>query len=162
MSIRQTPNRLLHTGQAASLMFRVEIPILRPGVLRWSHYTGGLPAVFKKIMVTLLLVVLGLSIWVGFALWSGIYSIYSYPPGKEYPDGATMLVSRAEGEPMFNSPQYVAPPPKETGKGGSVFNFKAATGKPREISTRTIVELPYIEWAYEKSLPPIQAAPAAP
>ena len=72
--------------------------------------------------------------------------MYSFPPSKTNPDGATLIVSREEGEPMFDSPQYKKPAPKEKSSGGIVF---APSEKPnRSLEQRTIVELPFIEWAY--------------
>ena len=106
---------------------------------------------FKKLFYLVLLVALGLGIWVGFALWTGIYSVYSYPPSVEHPDGTTLLVSRDPGEPMFNSPDAKTPakkkPQKTTGIG---FAPPIKPGRPLNI--RTIAKLPYIKWAYEKSL----------
>jgi hypothetical protein len=105
-----------------------------------------------KWLFTIALVLFGcLALWVGFALWTGIYSVYSYPPGRQYPDGVTLLVSREEKEPVFNSPNYVAPreAPKES-SGGMSFESQPKAKRPPE--KRTIIRLPYIEWAYEKSL----------
>ena len=104
----------------------------------------------KKLFVLLLVVVVGTCIWFAFGLWTGIYSIYSYPPSKEHPDGATLIVSRAEWEPMFNSPEYQ--PPKREPKPQGTYSFERARVAPRPISARTIVELPYIECAYKKSI----------
>lgn len=106
---------------------------------------------FKKLFYLFLLVAIGLGIWVGFALWTGIYSVYSYPPSDDHPGGATLLITRDAGEPMFNSPDAKKPPkkapPKTTGIG-----FAAPVRAGRPVAIRTIVELPYIKWAYEKSL----------
>jgi hypothetical protein len=106
---------------------------------------------FKKLFYLVLLVALGIGIWVGFALWTGLYSVYSYPPSVEHPDGLTLLISRDAGEPAFNSPDAKKPPkkkpPKTTGIG---FSAPIKSGRPVEI--RTIAKLPYIKWAYEKSL----------
>ena len=108
---------------------------------------------FKKFFILVLIVAIGIAIWVAFALWTGIYSVYSYPPGKDYPSGRTLLVSRAQGEPTFNSPDYVEPkrpPPQQT----SGIGFGTVTPHNLPIETRIVAELPYIEWAYKKSLPP--------
>lgn len=107
----------------------------------------------KKLSIFILVVVVGVLIWFAFGLWTGIYSIYSYPPSKEQPDGATLIVSRDEGEPMFNSPQYV-PPKAAAAQGGGVMSFEPTKRIRRPVETRTIVKLPYIEWAYKKSLEP--------
>jgi hypothetical protein len=54
---------------------------------------------------------------------------------------------------MFNSPEVKIPPPppreKATGLG-----FSSAPAKVKAIEKRTLVELPFIAWAYEKSLEP--------
>jgi len=111
----------------------------------------------KKILGFLVVIALGLSVWVAFALWTGIYSVYTYPPGKDYPEGVTYLVSREEGEPMFNSPEWAAPKPPERvegeGSGGIKFD-SPIRAKKKPVATRIIVELPYIDWAYQQSLKP--------
>ncbi len=107
----------------------------------------------KKLFFILIVLILAVLFWFGFALWTGIYSVYSYPPSKDHPEGSTLIVSRDEGEPAFNSPEYKAPPKQEQPKsGGIVFSTPIRSKKP--IETRIIVELPYIEWAYKKSLEP--------
>ena len=106
----------------------------------------------KKAFIFLLLVAIAVVFWMGFALWVGIYSVYSIPPGKDYTDGVTLIVTREDGEPMFNSPEYKEPPKevrKETGIGFGKYSMRK---KP--LVMRTIVELPFIEWAYKKSLEP--------
>jgi hypothetical protein len=104
----------------------------------------------KKLLLFVLIVAAGVGIWVAFALWTGIYSVYTYPPSKDHPKGSTLLVSRESGEPMFNSPRYV-PPPKPVQKGGGI-GFAPMPRASKPLATRTIIELPYIEWAFKKSL----------
>lgn len=111
---------------------------------------------FKKLFYLVLLVALGLSIWVGFALWTGIYSVYSYPPTAENPEGTTLLISRDPGEPMFNSPDAKAPAKKKAPKNTGI-GFGSPIKSKRPIEIRTIVKLPYIKWAYEKSLEEAEA-----
>jgi hypothetical protein len=107
--------------------------------------------VFKKFLIFLLIVAVLVFIWFVFALWTGIYSFYSYPPSLANPDGATLIVSREEGEPMFNSPEYVPPKEnKEKKKGGLRFGSQQIKKQP--VETRIIVKLPYIEWAYRQSI----------
>jgi hypothetical protein len=107
---------------------------------------------FRKIFYFLLFAAFAAAIWCGFALWTGIYSVYSLPPSRENPDGATLLVSREEGEPMFNSPHYTPPLKKPTAKSGLGFQSVHKPKKP--LDQRTIVKLPYVDWAYKKSLEP--------
>jgi len=107
----------------------------------------------KKILALLLVVAIAVVFWFAFAIWTGLYSIYSIPPSKTDPDGATLIVAREEGEPMFNSPQYKKPPPKKEEKGGGI-GFGTYERPKRPLDQRTIVELPYIDWAYQKSLEP--------
>lgn len=106
----------------------------------------------RKIFYFLLFVAAGVGIWGAFAIWTGIYSIYSIPPSRENPDGNTLVVSREEGEPMFNSPHYTPPKRKPTERSGLAFTSVQRPRKP--LDQRTIVKLPYIEWAYKKSLEP--------
>jgi hypothetical protein len=110
----------------------------------------------KAISWILVIVVGGLAVWVVFALWTGIYSVYSFPPSKEKPKGETLLVSRDGGEPVFNSPDYTPPEAKNEPRGGSL-GFGSIPKKPRPLAMRTIITLPYIEWAYKKSLEPQQS-----
>jgi hypothetical protein len=109
----------------------------------------------KKLLVLILFIVIGVSVWFAFGLWSGIYSIYTYPPSKEHPDGATLIVTRDEWEPLFNSPDYKMP--KREAKEEGTYTFEKVQLGRRPISTRKIVELPYIEWAYKKSIEPQKA-----
>lgn len=105
-----------------------------------------------KVLTWIVVIVLvGTVLWVAFGLWSGLYSVYSFPPSKEKPKGVTLLVSREEGEPMFNSPDYVPPPKKPVENQG--MGFSTIEMPKRPLRRRTIVELPYIEWAYKQSLP---------
>ncbi len=107
----------------------------------------------KWLLIIALVVGACLAFWVVFALWTGIYSVYSYPPSKQHPEGITLLVSREEKEPVFNSPDYRRPKKTESGQSGSMgFETMPKAKRPPEI--RTIVKLPYIEWAYKKSLEP--------
>jgi hypothetical protein len=104
----------------------------------------------KKLFAVLVLLVLAIVFWFSFALWTGIYSVYSYPPSPAYPDGVTLIVSREDGEPTFNSPAVKIPPPKVEPKSG--IGFGGTTHAKRPLEKRTIVELPYVEWAYDLSL----------
>ncbi|HEX9658172.1 MAG TPA: hypothetical protein VGB89_14805 [Bacteroidota bacterium] len=113
---------------------------------------GGFSGTVKKVFILLFIVGIGVGIWFAFALWTGLYSVYSFPPGKEHKDGVTLIVNRESGEPLFNSPDYVEPPkPPPAERTGLGFGNIPMPKKP--LSIRTIVELPYIEWAYKKSLP---------
>ncbi len=107
---------------------------------------------FKKVFLLLLIVAAGTVLWFAFAIWIKLYNVYSYPPSKENPDGSTLIVYREEWEPMFNSPDYKAPARTEE-KGGMGWS-KSADRPKRPIPLRTIVKLPYIEWAYKRSLEP--------
>jgi len=104
----------------------------------------------KKVLAFLLIISLAVLFWFAFAIWTGLYSIYTIPPSREDPDGSTLIVAREEGEPMFNSPQYKPPPRKAEPSGG--IGFGSVSRPRRPLDQRTIVELPYIEWAHEKSL----------
>lgn len=108
----------------------------------------------KKILAFLLLLSLAVLFWFAFAIWTGLYSIYSIPPSPAEPDGSTLIVAREAREPMFNSPQYKPPPRKEEKSGG--IGFGSGYSPKRSLDQRTIVELPYVEWAYKKSLEPAQ------
>jgi hypothetical protein len=105
----------------------------------------------KKILFILIVLLLAILFWFGFALWTGIYSIYSYPPSAEHQEGSTLIVSREQGEPTYNSPNYEPGPKKEQPRSGGIV-FSGPLKSKRPVETRIIVELPYIEWAYKKSL----------
>lgn len=106
----------------------------------------------KKFFYLILIAALGVALWFVFALWIKLYSVYSFPPSKEHPKGTTLIVKRDELEPTFNSPDF-KPPKREEQKGGMGWSSSASRPK-RPFNLRTIVELPYIEWAYKKSLEP--------
>ena len=104
----------------------------------------------KMLSGILLVVILGVMIWVGFGLWTGIYSVYSTPPSRAVPQGETRLVSREGREPIFNSPHIKQAPETQQAKKGIQFG---AIDKPKKsIEDRTIIKLPFIQWAYDKSL----------
>ena len=108
----------------------------------------------KKLFYVILIVAFGVAFWFGFAIWIGLYSIYSFPPSKEHPKGTTLIIKRDEWEPTFNSPDYKAPVRTDEGDKGSI-GWSRSTNRPRPpLPLRTIVKLPYIEWAYKKSLQP--------
>jgi len=107
----------------------------------------------KTFFWLLLIALIGAIVWLVFALWTGLYSVYTIPPSREKPDGATLIVNREEGEPLFNSPEYRSPEKKaEPKKGGMSFQTIPKAKKP--LKDRTILELPYIDWTYRKSLEP--------
>jgi len=109
----------------------------------------------KKIFAIVGLAAAGVLIWFAFAIWVGLYSFYSFPPSKEKPEGVTLIISRDEREPMFNSPEYNPPEIPEKQEGGkSRIGFSNPNRLRRPLSIRTIVKLPYIEWTYKKSLQP--------
>jgi hypothetical protein len=107
----------------------------------------------KRLFVLIVVAALCTVIWFSFAVWTGIYSVYTLPPSTDNPDGTTLIVSREEGEPMFNSPnaKIPPPPPKEKSSG---LTFGTARKPHRPLRDRTVLELPYIDWAYQKSLEP--------
>ncbi len=105
----------------------------------------------KKLIGFLVIVLLAGVFWMAFALWTGIYSVYSVPPTHDDPDGATYIVTREEGEPIFNSPQYV-PPIKKVEPETGIVRFSRVTAPKKPILDRTIMQLPYIAWAYDKSI----------
>ena len=105
----------------------------------------------KKFIGFLLFILFSGVFWMLFALWTGIYSVYSIPPTHDDPDGVTYIVSREEGEPLFNSPQYV-PPEKKVEPQTGIVRFSRATRQKKPIVDRTILQLPYFAWAYEKSI----------
>ena len=107
----------------------------------------------KKFFYLVVIVAAGTVLWFAFAIWIKLYNVYTYPPSKDHPEGATLIVHREEWEPMFNSPDYKAPA-RDEGDKGSMGWSKSSNRPKRPISMRTIVKLPYIEWAYKKSLEP--------
>ena len=107
----------------------------------------------KKISLLILIVALGFVGWFAFAIWIDLYSVYSYPPSKEHPQGKTLIIHRDEWEPKFNSPDY-KPPKRDESDTGEMGWSKSSDRPKRPIHLRTIVELPYVEWAYKKSLQP--------
>jgi hypothetical protein len=107
----------------------------------------------KRLFILAFIVLLAFVFWGLFAIWTGIYSVYSFPPSKDHPDGTTLIVSRDQGEPTFNSPDHKEPPKKPEPQGGGL-SFAPMKKPPRPLKERTLLELPYIEWAYEQSVKP--------
>ena len=108
----------------------------------------------RKFTVFLAVVGGALLLWMVFGVWTGIYAIYSVPPMTvAHPDGATIIISRDPGEPMFYSPDTPPPRKKEpSGKPKRGIGFGAAPKATRPVADRIVLELPFIEWAYDKSL----------
>ncbi len=108
----------------------------------------------KRLFILAFILILAAAFWGAFAIWTGLYSVYSYPPSFQHKGGTTLIVTRDQGEPMFNSPDRKTPPVKksEVKVGGLTFGTVKKPVQP--IKDRTILELPYIEWAYKKSLEP--------
>ena len=111
----------------------------------------------KRLFAFALVVFLAAVFWGVFAIWTGIYSVYSYPPSRDHPDGETLIVSRDQGEPMFNSPSYKPAAPKSEPKSGGL-RFGAAKKPAKPLKERTIVSFPFVDWAYKKSLEPAPPA----
>jgi hypothetical protein len=107
----------------------------------------------KRLFAFALVILIAIVFWGVFAIWTGIYSVYSYPPSKAHPDGETLIVSRDQGEPMFDSPDYKPAAPKAEPQSGGL-KFGAAKKPSQPLKERTILSLPYVEWAYKKSLVP--------
>lgn len=107
----------------------------------------------KRLFGFALIVLLCAIFWGIFAVWTGIYSVYSFPPSNDYPDGATLIVSRDQGEPMFNSPDFKPPARKPEPKGGGL-RLAAAKKPSKPLKERILLKLPYVEWAYEQSIEP--------
>ena len=107
----------------------------------------------KKLFYLIFIVAAGVVLWFAFAIWIRLYNVYTYPPSKEHPEGATLIVHRDEWEPMFNSPDS-KPPRRDEGVKGGMGWSKSSDRPKRPIALRTIVKLPYVEWAYKKSLEP--------
>ena len=109
---------------------------------------------FKWVLILGLIIALGTAIWTVLALWAGLYSVYSIPPSQEDPEGSTLIISREEREPLFNSPDYIPPPRKRAPadkKGGINFGMTEFT-RMKPVSIRTVFTFPYVEWAYRQSL----------
>jgi len=109
---------------------------------------------FKWLLILSLLAGAGTSLWTSFAVWAGLYSVYSYPLSEDHPEGATLIIKREEKEPMFNSPDYIPVREKRRsadGKPGIGFGT-VEFAKMKPLSIRTVFTLPYVDWAYRKSL----------
>jgi hypothetical protein len=114
---------------------------------------------FLKRLLTLALLLLVVAIaWVAFGLWSGMYGVYSYPASKGKDDGRTLLISRDAGERTWNSPNAPKPVPKKVEKGGGL-QLGTVQKPPSPVEGRIIIEFPYVEWAYRKSLIPVTPDP---
>jgi hypothetical protein len=110
----------------------------------------------KKFLIFILVIAAAVLVWFAFGFWSGIYSVYTAIPSTEYPEGATLIVEREPDEPLFNSTDYRPPPPKPRDPNQRGLSLAPLTKPRKPLAQRTIVELPYIEWAYKKSLEPAE------
>ncbi len=107
---------------------------------------------FKKLFYLILIAAMGVVLWFAFGIWIRLYSVYSFPPSKENPKGVTLIVRREELEPKFNSPDYKAPKRDEKKEG---MGWSSSSGRSKiPLNFRTVVKLPYVEWAYKRSLQP--------
>ena len=87
----------------------------------------------------LMLVAVAVVIWFATTL----IGVYSIQPLGALPEGVTVVVWRAQGEPLFNSPDAVC---LKAQNGVSLLCRLAAMSQaPKD---RIIVRLPYQEWAY--------------
>lgn len=86
-----------------------------------------------------------LGILVALYLNTGLYSL---PPLGALPEGKTVLVWRAEGEPFFNSPDALCHE-----RLGYVSLFCRGAALMQAPTDRIILRLPYQEWAFNLSVP---------
>src|SRR5688572_15710902 len=95
------------------------------------------PSVKRGLLVAAgLFVLLG----VGVCSFAGVYSIQ---PIGAIPEGRTLLVVRASGEPFFNSPDAVCL--ERVGYVSLMCRMMALGQSPTD---RILLRLPYIEWTY--------------
>jgi len=107
---------------------------------------------FKWILVLTLLTAVLTAVWIGLGLWVGYYSVYSYPPSETHPDGASLIIDRDDGEPLYNSPDYIKPPRKKGGTGPGIKFGTTEFRRMKPPELRTVLSLPFIEYAYMESL----------
>lgn len=110
-------------------------------------------ALFKLILV----VAFGGLLFVGLMFWAKFWGIYSIPPSKERPDGATWVVTREEDEPLLNAPDRPVKYPTEAQEEEEkpkrlkgIYEGEPLAKKP--VEKRIIAKLPYVEFLHEKAL----------
>jgi hypothetical protein len=110
-------------------------------------------ALFKLVLI----LAFGGFIFVGLMFWAKFWGIYSIPPSKEKPDGATWVVTREEDEPLMNAPDRPVKYPTEgleeeekPKRLKGIYEGEPVPKKP--IEKRIIAKLPYINYFHEKAL----------
>lgn len=102
-----------------------------------------------------IVIAIGASLFAGLMFWAKFWSIYSVPPSKVNPDGATWIISRDEDDPFLDAPdrpkakpaeEHVNEPPRLKG----MYEGDPVPKKPPE--KRIIFSLPYIELVHEKAI----------
>jgi hypothetical protein len=95
----------------------------------------------------------GLLLFAALMFASGIWGIYSIPPTKENPRGATLIVKPYDDEPFFNAPDRPRPPESIS------FEPEPPSGiyprgpmKRRPAEQRTIASFPYIKWIHDRAV----------
>ena len=87
-----------------------------------------------------------LLIFVGVIVWQSC-GLYTVPPIGALPEGRTLFVRRAEGEPFFNSPDGLC-----LRRTGDVTLLCRAMAMGQAPTDRIVFRLPYLEFAYKASL----------
>jgi hypothetical protein len=87
--------------------------------------------------------ILVLAVIVGLAIVVSQMGFYTVQPIGALPQGVTLVVWRASGEPFFNSPDAVCLKVQ-----GSVSLLCRGLAMAKTPVDRIILRLPYIEWAY--------------
>jgi hypothetical protein len=80
---------------------------------------------------------------IGAILFRAFLGFYSIQPIGAIPEGRTVIVWRAEGEPFFNSPDALC-----IERIGGVSLMCRGMAMLRAPTDRIIVRMPYMEWAY--------------
>lgn len=83
-----------------------------------------------------------------------IWGVYSVPPTKEDPKGATLIISRNDDEPFLNAPDRPKPIVVEEPQPQSQLPGIYPRGpiKRRPVEKRIIVSLPFISWVHEEAV----------
>ncbi len=77
------------------------------------------------------------------ALFYFLFGLYTVPPIGAFPQGATVIVRRAPGEPFFRSPDGDCLRAQ-----GYVSLLCRAVALARAPTDRIVVRLPFLRWAY--------------
>lgn len=96
---------------------------------------------------------LGVALFTALMFGAKIWGVYSVPPTKEKPSGATLIVVRYDDEPFLNAADRPRPPDTtEVEQPREWTMYPKGPMKKRPVHMRTVVSLPYIAFIHKEAI----------